>query len=170
MDEGELVEEPRDAVVAGRDAGDSIFVMESLLYPANILNGAGDSVGTIGYPSPSFRQIAEIPSGYFATAQSGPGVRAVLRSYDLVSRIDVVANDYLVFTIGRRDPAKPTFPFRMVDTAVGVYDRRSGKKLYEEVALPDGSKVLGGGRYLYVLLNPDFPPWRIAKYRLATDG
>ncbi|MCY3612425.1 MAG: hypothetical protein OXH51_12920 [Gemmatimonadetes bacterium] len=29
-----------------------------------------------------------------------------------------------------------------------------------------GVKVLGGGRYLYVLQNPDIPPWRIAKYRL----
>lgn len=145
-------------------AGDSVFVMESLLYPATILNGAGDSIGTIGYPSSSFRRIPEIPRGYFATGQSGPRVEAVLRSYDLVSRIAVVANDYLVFTIARPDPTKPTHPFRMVDTAVEVYDRRSGEKLYDEIALPEGSRVLGGGRYLYILMNPDFPPWRIAKY------
>ena len=151
-------------------AGDSIFVMEPLLYPATILNGAGDSVGTIGYPSPSFRQIPEIPSGYFAGEQSGSRVRAVLRSYDMVRRINVVADDYLVFTIGRPDPAKPSFPFRRMDTAVEVYDRHSGEKLYRAVGLPEGSRVLGGGRYLYVLLDPDFPPWRIAKYRLlATD-
>ena len=151
-------------------AGDSIFIMESLLYPATVLNGAGDSVGTIGYPSPSFRRIPEIPSGYFASAQSGARVEAVLRSYDLVSRIAVVANDYLVFTIARPDPTRTTFPFRMVDIAVEVYDRRSGEKLFDEVVLPEGSKVLGGGRYLYVLLNPDIPPWRIAKYRFAGDG
>ena len=150
-------------------AGDSIFVMEPLLYPATILNGAGDSVGTIGYPSPSFRQIPEIPRGYFAGEQSGSRVREVLRSYDLVRRINVVADDYLVFTIGRPDPAKPTFPFRKMDTAVEVYDRRSGEKLYRDVDLPEGSKVLGGGRYLYVLLDPDFPPWRIAKYRLLAE-
>lgn len=147
-------------------AGDSVFVMEPLLYPATVLNGAGDSVGTIGYPSPSFRQIPEIPRGYFAGEQSGSRVRAVLRSYDLVRRINVVADDYLVFTIGRPDPAKPSFPFRRMDTSVEVYDRHSGEKLYRDVGLPEGSEVLAGGRYLYVLLDPDFPPWRIAKYRL----
>ena len=147
-------------------AGDSVFIMESLLYPATVLNGLGDSVGTIGYPSPSFRQIPEIPRGYFASQQSGERVAAVLRSYDLVRRIDVVADDYLVFTVGRPDSTKATFPFRMMDQAVEVYNRHSGEKLYADVVLPAGSKVLGGGRYLYVLPNPDFPPWRIARYRL----
>ncbi len=147
-------------------AGDSVFIMESLLYPATVLNGVGDSVGTIGYPSPSFRQIPEIPRGYFANVQSGQRVETVLRSYDLVRRIDVVADDYLVFTVGRPDSTKATFPFRMTDKVVEVYDRHSGEKLYGKVGLPEGSKVLGGGRYLYVLLDPDFPPWRIARYRL----
>ena len=150
-------------------AGDSVFIMESLLYPATVLNGVGDSVGTIGYPSPTFRQIPEIPRGYFATAQSGERVAAVLRSYDLVRRIDVIADDYLVFTVGRPDSTKVTFPFRMTDQAVEVYNRHSGEKLYAEVGLPEGSKVLGGGRYLYVLLDPDFPPWRIARYRLLAQ-
>ncbi len=58
----------------------------------------------------------------------------------------------------------------MVDIAVEIYDRRSCEKLFDEVVLPEGSKVLGGGRYLYVLLNPDIPPWRIAKYRFVGDG
>ncbi len=147
--------------------GDSLFIMEPLRYPATIFNGAGDSIGTIGYPPPSFRYIPEIPRGYFATEQSGSRVRAVLESYDLVSRIDVVADDHLVFTIGRPDPTKASFPFRFLDTSVEVYDRLSAKKLYEDVALPVGSKVLGGGKHLHVLLNPDFPPWRIAKYRLV---
>lgn len=150
-------------------AGDSVFIMEPLRYPATVFNGAGDSVGTIGYPPPSFRYLPEIPRGYFATEQSGSRVRAVLESYDLVSRIDVVANDHLVFTIGRPDPTKASMPFRFLDTSVEVYDRQSGKKLYEEVTLPKGAKVLGGSKHLYILLNPDFPPWRIAKYRLTPD-
>ena len=150
-------------------AGDSLFIMEPLRYPATVFDGAGDSIGTIGYPPPSFRYLPEIPLGYFTGEQSGPRVRAVLESYDIVSRIDVVANDYLVFTIGRPDPEKSSFPFRFVETSVEVYDRHSGRKLYEDIALPKGSKVLGGGEYLYVLLNPDFPPWRIAKHRLAPD-
>ena len=151
-------------------AGDSLFIMEPLRYPATVFNGSGDSVGTIGYPAPSFRYLPEIPLGYFTNEQSGSRVRAVLESYDLVSRIDVVADDYLVFTTGRPDPTKTSFPFRFLDISVEVYHRQSGRKLYEEVTLPKGSKVLGGGKHLYVLLNPDLPPWRIAKYRLAQDS
>ncbi len=64
------------------------------------------------------------------------------------------------------DEARPWYPFRELDVSVEAYDRHTGRKLFENVPLPDGSKVLAGGRYLYVLLNPDIPPWRIAKYEL----
>ncbi len=147
-------------------AGDSIFVMASVLYPATILDGAGDSVGTIGLPSPSFREIPDIPRGYFATEQGGPKVARLLASFDNVARIDVVGEDYLVFTIGRLDETKLVPPFRGFHTRLEVYDRHTAAKLYEDVLLPQGAKVLGGGRYLYVLQNSDFPPWRIAKHRL----
>ncbi len=148
-------------------AGDSIFIMTSLAYPATILNGVGDSVGTIGVPSRRFRPIPEVPPGYFATEQSGPRVARFLASFDDVSRLDPIHDDYLVFTIGRFDDTRPWHPFFQLHTRVELYDRHSGNKLYEDVPLPEGSKVIGGGSGLYVLLNPDFPPWRIAKYRLA---
>ena len=154
-------------------AGDSIFVMASLLYPATILNGAGDSVGTIGQPSPSFRRIPEIPFGYFAfRAGEAPDVnrmRSLLASYDFVPRIDVVDGDYLVFTMARPDGEKLPPSIREIHTFVEAYDRHTGAKLFEDVALPEGSKVVGGGRYLYILLNPDIPPWRVAKYRLQVQ-
>ena len=142
-------------------------VIGDLLYPATILNGAGDSVGTIGTPSPSFRRVPEIePGAYATTSPGGPGVSDVLGTFDLVPRIDVVAGDHLVFTVGHLDEAKPFFPFRVLHTRLEVYDRHTGTKLYEDIPLPGGVKVIGGGRYLYVLQNPDIPPWRIAKYRL----
>ena len=59
-------------------------------------------------------------------------------------------------------------PFRVLHTSLEIYDRHAGTKLYEDVPLPDGSRVLGGGRFLYLLLDRDFPPWRIAKLRLLT--
>ena len=151
-------------------AGDSVFVMPALLYPATVLNGEGDSVGTIGTPPPSFRRIPEIPRGYFAfgpgEAPSAERMREVLSSYDLVPRIDAVGADHLVFTIARPDHTSLSPQVEHFHTSVEVYDRQTGTKLFEDVALPDGVKVLGGGRYLYVLQNPDIPPWRIAKYRL----
>ena len=153
--------------VVGAVAGDSIFAMAMLLYPATILNGAGDSVGTIGTPSLSFRRVPEIEPGAFATTSpGGQDASDVLGTFDLVPRIDVVAGDYLIFTVGELDETKAFFPFRVLHTRLEVYDRHTGTKLFEDVPLPDGVKVLGGGRYLYVLQNPDIPPWRIAKYRL----
>ena len=47
-----------------------------------------------------------------------------------------------------------------------IYDRHTGLRIYEDIPLSEGSKVLGSDRYLYLLLNKDFPPWRIAKLRL----
>ena len=78
----------------------------------------------------------------------------------------MVDEDFLVFTVGQHDETKRFFPFRVLHTHFEVYDRHTGTKLFEDVPLPEGVKVLGGGRYLYVLQNPDIPPWRIAKYRL----
>ncbi len=149
-------------------AGDSVFGMASVEYPAAVFNRVGDSVGTIGIPSPHFRPIPDIPEGYFATEQSGTRVADLLRSFDTVDRLDVIHSDHLVFTIGRLDHLRPYPPFKRLHTRVEIYNRHTGEKLYEDVSLPTGAKVLGGGRHLYLLLNPDIPPWRIAKYRLAT--
>ncbi|MXX54625.1 MAG: hypothetical protein F4205_05880 [Gemmatimonadetes bacterium] len=154
-------------------AGDSLFIMASLLYPATILNGAGDSIGTIGQPSSSFRRIPEIPAGYFAFREGetpDPNrMRDLLASYDVALRIDVLADDYLVFTVGRPDETSLPPGLRFFHTHVEAYNRHTGAKLFEDVALPEGSKVVGGGRYLYVLLIPDIPPWRVAKYRLVPN-
>ena len=38
-----------------------------------------------------------------------------------------------------------------------VYDRHTGAKLYGDVPLPAGSRVLGGGQFLYLLMDRDFP-------------
>ncbi len=56
---------------------------------------------------------------------------------------------------------------RVVHTHLEVYDRHTGAKLYGDVPLPEGAQVLGGGRHLHVLLDKDFPPWRIARMSVA---
>jgi len=154
-------------------AGDSVYAMAGLLYPVTVLNGAGDSVGVIGTPSPGFRRVPELEPGALAftsgqgpAAQTGNPIKELIESFDLVTSMDIVGGDNLVLTVGKLDPARPWFPFRPLDISVEAYDRHTGTKLFENVPLPEGSKVLGGGSYLYVLLNPDIPPWRIAKYEL----
>ena len=148
-------------------AGDSLFIMTALLYPATIIDASGDSVGTIGTPASSFRRVPEIePGAYASFSPQGQDFGDLVGTFDLVPRIDVVGSDYMVFTLGTLDEAMPYPPFRVLHTHLEVYDRHTGTKLFEDVPLPEGVKVLGGGRYLYVLQNPDIPPWRIAKYRL----
>ena len=93
-------------------------------------------------------------------------MKRLIESFDLVTSLDIVDGDSLVFTVGKLDESRSWYPFKELDVSVEGYDRHMGEKLFENVPLPDGSKVLGGGRYLYVLLNPDIPPWRIAKYEI----
>ena len=147
-------------------ASDSVFVMTTLGYPAVVYNGAGDSVGTIGVPSPSFRPIPVLERGALVDQGPGGGLADFVASFDVINRIDVVANSYLVVTLGFLDPDKPFPPFKWLHTSVDVYDRHTGAKLHEEVPLPEGSQVLGGGQFLYLLTDREDPPWRIAKLRL----
>lgn len=57
-----------------------------------------------------------------------------------------------------------------VHSSLDIYDRHTGTKLYVDIPLPESSRVMTGGRrHLYLLLNKDFPPWRIAKLRFRED-
>lgn len=150
-------------------AGDSVFAITSAGYPAVVYNRAGDSVGTIGSPSPSYRPIPVLERG--ALVDQGPegGFPGFLASFDEIGRIDVLADSYLVVTLGYLDPNKPFPPFKTLHASLDVYDRHTGAKLHEDVPLPEGSQVLGGGRFLYLLTNREEPPWRIAKLRLRAS-
>lgn len=149
--------------------GDSTYVMSGLEYPVTILDRAGKTVGSFGTPSAAHRPIPALEAGAFANpAAYGTTLGEFLGTFDVIDRIDVVGR-HLILTRARFDPARPMSPFRVLHTSLELYDRHSGTKLYEDVPLPEGSKVLGGGRFLYLLLNRDFPPWRIAKLRLLRE-
>ena len=147
-------------------AGDSIFAMSGARFPITILNGAGDTVGAMGSPSKWFRPIPILEAGAFANlAEYGTTLPEILTSFEIIERMDVVG-PHLILTRARADHTRPLPPFKYLHTHLDIYDRHTGVRLYEHVPLPEGSKVLGGGRFLYLLLNKDFPPWRIAKLRL----
>ena len=150
--------------------GDSTYVTSGLRYPVTIIDGAGETVGTFGAPSASFRPIPVLERGALADLGNYPTLfRELLASFDVIDRIDAVGPHHLVLTRARFDPERPMPPREVLHTSLEVYDRHSGTKLYEDVPLPDGSKVLGGGRFLYLLLNMHSPPWRIAKLRLLME-
>ena len=150
-------------------SGDSTYVMSGLEYPVTIIDGAGQTVGTFGAPSASFRPIPVLERGALADLGSyGTTLGELLASFDVIDRIDAVGS-HLVLTRARYNPERPMPPFELLHTSLEVYDRHTGTKLYEDVPLPDESRVLAGGRFLYLLLNMHSPPWRIAKLRLLTE-
>ena len=148
-------------------SGDSVYAMSGLRFPVTILNSVGDTVGTVGTPSASFRPLPIFELGAFTDlAEYGTTLPGLLASADVIDRIDVVGT-HLVLTRARFDHEQPFPPFRALHSHLDIYDRHTGVKLYEDIPLPAGSKVLGGGRFLYVLLNKDIPPWQIAKLRIG---
>ena len=148
-------------------SGDSTLVMSGVRYPITVLDGAGEIVGTFGAPSASFRPIRVLELGALADLGSyGTTLPEILASFDIIHRMDAVG-PHLILTRARHNPERALPPFEIVHTSLEVYDRHSGVKLYEDVPLPEGSRVLGGGRFLYLLLDEHSPPWRIAKLRLV---
>ena len=149
--------------------GDSIFVMSGLRYPITIITGMGETVGTFGTPSASFRPMPVLESGALANLGNyGTTLPELFASFDIIDRMDVVGR-HLILTRAGHNPERMLPPFEIAHTSLEVYDRHTGVKLYEDVPLPDGSRVLGGGRFLYLLLDVHSPPWRIAKLRLLTE-
>ena len=45
-------------------------------------------------------------------------MKRLIESFDLVTGMDIVGDDYWVFTVGRHDPTKPWFPFKQLDVSV----------------------------------------------------
>ncbi len=150
-------------------AGDSTFVTSGIRYPVTVIDGAGEIAGVLGTPSASFKPLPVFEPGAFSDFGSYGTALA-----DAVSGVDVVTllapvGPYLILVRSRMNAARAP-AFQAVDAFLEVYDRRTGVKLYEDVPLPEGSRVLGGGRFLHLLLD-DLPPWRIAKLRpVPVDG
>ncbi len=146
-------------------AGDSIYVASSLRYPVVILSAAGDSIGEIGTPSASYKPFPVLERGSLMPGSYPTQLPRLLGGSNTLTRISVLGSR-LVLTHGvfRQPTASDAFTtFGSYHASLDVYDRHTGAKLYEDIPLPEGSRVLGGGRYLYLLRDRSFPPWQITK-------
>ncbi|WP_420634372.1 hypothetical protein [Candidatus Palauibacter sp.] len=146
-------------------AGDSIYLALSLEYPVTILSASGDSIGEIGVPSATFQPFPVLEGGSLSPGAYATQLPELLGGSNTISHLAVVGSR-LVLTHGRfgyPSSSKAVSAFGAYHASLDIYDRHTGVKLYEDIPLPEGSRVLGGGRYLYVLRDRDFPPWRISK-------
>ena len=139
-------------------AGDSIYMASSLRYPVAILSTAGDSVGEIGVPSSTFLPVPVFEPGALAP-NNLTRLPNLLGGHSTISQMAVVGS-HLIVVHGRFGSE---VGFTEYHSSLDIYDRHTGGKLYKDVPLPENSRVLGGGRHLYVLQDTRFPPWRIAK-------
>lgn len=148
-------------------AGDSVYVASSLRYPVVILSAAGDSIGEIGAPSASYKPFPVLEPGSLAPGSYPTQLPRLLGGSNTLSRISVLGSR-LVLTHGifRQPTTSDAFAaFGSYHASLDVYDRHTGAKLFEDIPLAEGLRVLGAGRYLYVLEDHGFPPWRIRKLR-----
>lgn len=143
-------------------AGDSIYVAHSLRYPVAILNAAGDSVGQVGSPPATFREVPVFEQGTFSPGRYATQIPELLGGRNTIAHIAVLGSR-LIITHGRYGYVESSPSFGAYHASLDVYDRHTGHKLYEDIPLPEGSQVLSGGRHLWILRDPGYPPWRIAK-------
>ena len=149
-------------------AGDSIYVGFSLRYPITILNSSGDSIGEIGVPPATFQPVPVFEPNAFNPGAYATQMPELLGGSGTISHIAVV-DSHLVVVHGRFGYPESGGPFGAYHSSLDIYDRYTGRKLYEEVPLPEDSRVLGGGRHLYLLQNSSFPPWRVAKLSVRAE-
>lgn len=85
-------------------AGDSVYAATSIVYPVTVLNATtGDSLGVLGNPAASFKQLPAFKYGEFADPSAyGVTLAKVLAETIHIDRVDVVS-DYLILTLGPFD-------------------------------------------------------------------
>lgn len=147
-----------------------LVVGYSLLYPLYVYRPPGMLVDTIGRPR-TFRVAPVVEAGAFA-GSSGPDRRDDwFQSFDVIANLAVVGGSLLVVTHGALHGSTSAGRTWTKHRRIDVYSLNTRRKLQEDVALPDGSRVLGGGeRGLYVLAAVPPAPWTIMRVRLEKAG
>ncbi|MBW3534509.1 MAG: hypothetical protein KY453_04735 [Gemmatimonadetes bacterium] len=154
-------------------AGDTLLLGNSFLYPVGLYDAGGALVGELGSPPPSWRDVPEVEAGAFAftgpSDMPGGALAEWLTSFTVIAGLHVVQDRWLVVSHGRVSTERLTPPFETVEYAVDMYDLGSGTKVLEDVPLPQGARVLGGGPYLHVLTAIPPQPWTVVRLDILPE-
>ncbi|MEX2531274.1 MAG: hypothetical protein WD960_10920 [Gemmatimonadota bacterium] len=152
-------------------AGDTLFVGNSLLYPIEMFDSEGRSLGTIGTPPPSYREPPEFERGQFAFQDPAEavGMQSRLREYGsafrVLSGMYVVAGRWLIVAHARFPEEKFPYISQYDEQTYGIdlYDLQSGEKVVEDLPWREGWWILGGGPHLHALVSEPPEPWRVVR-------
>ena len=148
-----------------------VVAANRLVYPLTVYDLQGDTVAELGPPPPTFRPVPELAAGALAYTDPGAGpprntLAEWLQSFTIINGIHAVANRWLVVTHATMDPDTPFPPFGTLEYALDMYDLETNAKVLEDVPVPDGARVLGGGPHLHVLVRQPPGPWTVVRYQI----
>jgi hypothetical protein len=143
--------------------GEELAIATSLLYPIEILRSDGERVDSLHVPPPSFRPLAPVERGAFIAGAGAPGAREWVQAATVMSKLVAVGEDRLVVVHARLDGG-PGQALVHRDYALDVWDLPNRRKIGEDLPLPEGTQVLGGGRFLYLV--DDGPPWTVRRLEI----
>ncbi len=142
------------------DVDGGLAIASSLLYPIEILRSDGERVDSLHVPPPSFRPLAPVERGAFIAGVGAPGFQEWVQAATVMSALVAVGEDRLVVVHARLDGG-PGQALIHRDYALDVWDLPNRRKIGEDLPLPQGTQVLGGGRFLYLV--DDGPPWTVRR-------
>lgn len=142
--------------------GDRIAVSTSLFPTIRLFTTAGDSIGIIGEPPPSWISATAPPVEDLAEPGSRERLEAWARSFTVIRGLEAASDSFLVVEYGRHDP-RETDPYLTVPTTIDVYGA-DGTKVVEGAMLP--GRIVGGGSRLLVLVAEPPSAWTLSVLEL----
>lgn len=137
----------------------------SLRYPVYIYDQNGTLVDSLPRTK-SFRSAAIPRLGQFTGPGAARRITDWLDSFDVIAALSVVNDTLLVVTHGSMHSSS-TSRFETRHQRFDVYHLPRRVRLAEDILLPEHSRILGGGRYLYVLMGEPPQAWTIARVALV---
>lgn len=140
---------------------DRMVVTDGLLYPLKVVDLKGVLVDSIDSPPPSYVEITSVGNGAFVGRQVASAIQAWFDQFTAIGGVYTLGDSALV-VVSTRLTSTPSEMIGRGDYAIDVYDAAFVKR-YEDVPLPPGARVIGGGQSIYVLLSEPPEPWRILR-------
>lgn len=143
-------------------------VAYSLLYPIRVFTSNGHPADSLTKAPPSFRRIPRVAIGEFSGPGAGQRIEEWFSSFDVIADLSVVADSILVVTHGQLSRT-PVSRMSVSHDRIDIYHLPSRSKIAEDISLPAGARVLGGGESLHLLTAQPPDPWRIISVKFDDD-